>query len=96
LYGTQLCGLQIAITAFSAFVVDAYPEVPGETGAWFILIRTTGGFMASYIQLPWVQQNGAATTLGIQAATGAFTTILVGLLSFFGKRIRIWQGKAKV
>jgi hypothetical protein len=52
--------------------------------------------MASYIQLPWVKRDGAATALGIQAAVGAFTAILVGSLSFFGKRIRNWQGQVKV
>jgi hypothetical protein len=52
--------------------------------------------MASYIQLPWVERDGAATALGVQAAVGALTTILVGILSFYGKRIRQWQGQIKV
>ncbi|KIW03181.1 uncharacterized protein PV09_05408 [Verruconis gallopava] len=95
-YGAQLCGLEVAITAISAFIVDAYPEVPGETGAWLILVRTTGGFMASYIQLPWVQRDGAAVALGVQAAIGGFTTLLFLVLSFFGKQIRQWQGPVNV
>jgi hypothetical protein len=86
----------VAITAFSAFVVDAYPDVPGETGAWLILARTTGGFMASYIQIEWVEKNGAATALGIQAAIGAFAAIMVGILSVYGRRIRNWQGEIGV
>jgi hypothetical protein len=88
--------MMIAITSISAFMVDAYPEVPGETGAWLILVRTTGGFMASYIQLPWIAQNGAATVLGIQAAIGGVTAILVGCLSIFGKRLRERQGPVKI
>lgn len=40
----------VAITAVSAYVVDAYPESPIETGMWLVFLRTTGGFMASYIQ----------------------------------------------
>lgn len=87
--------MMVAITAISAFVVDAYPEVPGETGAWLILMRTTGGFMASYIQLPWIARVGAADALGTQAAIGAVTAIAVGILYLYGKRLREWQGPVK-
>ena len=41
----------VAITAVSAYFVDAFPEAPIETGMWLILVRTTGGFMATYIQV---------------------------------------------
>lgn len=50
-YGAQIGAMVIAVTAISSYLVDAYPEAPAETGAWMILMRTTSGFMASYIQV---------------------------------------------
>lgn len=46
-------------------------------------------------QLPWIQQNGAAAVLGIQAALGAFVACLLVILQVFGKNIRRWQGPIK-
>ena len=46
-------------------------------------------------QLPWVAEQGAATVLGIQAALGAFTALLLVGLQVFGKRIRQRQGPVK-
>ena len=46
-----------AITAVSAYTIDAYPEAPIETGMWQALVRTVGGFMASYIQVFAVERS---------------------------------------
>lgn len=57
-YGAQIGAMVIAVTAVSAYLIDAYPEAPAETGAWLILMRTTSGFMASYIQVSGFFRGG--------------------------------------
>ena len=47
------------------------------------------------LQIPWVNRDGAATVLGVQAAIGAFTALLLGVLQIWGTKIRRWQGPIK-
>lgn len=78
----------------NAYVLDCYPAASGEVSAWITNGRVLGGFMASYIQLPWVGKDGPAEVLGIQTAITAAAALIIVALQFFGKRIRQWQGQA--
>ncbi len=43
----QVMGIMIATVALNAYLLDAYPEGSGEVGAWIVVGRTLGGFMAT-------------------------------------------------
>lgn len=91
-YGLQVVGIMIATTAVNAFLLDAYPEGSGEVGAWIVFGRVFGGFMATYINIPWVQGAGAAKVFGIQAGITVAAALIVVFLQLFGKRVRKRQG----
>lgn len=88
----QLIGVNIISTAINAYLSDAYPEAAGEVDCWIVMGRTMGGFMATYIELPWVQNVGPASALGTQAGITWAALILIVFLQVFGKRVRQWQG----
>ncbi|KAI9691534.1 MAG: hypothetical protein M1822_007605 [Bathelium mastoideum] len=89
----QCVGIMIATTAVNAYLLDCFPEASGEVSAWVSIGRIWGGFMASYIQLPWVGQIGAAKVLGIQTAITGAAAFLIAFLQVYGKRIRQAQGR---
>ncbi|KAI7349677.1 MFS general substrate transporter [Hortaea werneckii] len=92
----QLIGVNIISTAVNAYLGDAYPEAPGEMDTWIVMGRTMGGFMATYIELPWVQSAGPGTALGAQAGITWAALVLVVFLQVWGKTLRNWQGTVKV
>lgn len=87
----QCCGIMICTTAVNAYLLDCYPVQSGEVSAWVSIGRIWGGFMATYIQLPWVQEIGAAKVLGIQAAITFAASFVIIFLQVYGRRIRQWQ-----
>lgn len=91
-YCVQVIGIMIATTAVNAFLLDAYPEGSGEMGAWIVFGRVFGGFMATYINIPWVQSTGAAKVFGIQAGITVAALFIIIFLQVFGKRLRKAQG----
>ena len=90
---TQCAGIMVVTTAVNAYLLDCFPEASGEVSAWVSIGRIFGGFMASYIQLPWVDRIGAAKVLGIQAAITGVAAFLIVFLQIHGKRIRQAQGR---
>lgn len=90
---TQACGILIMTTALNAYLLDAYPEGSAEVGTWLVLSRVCGGFMATYIQLPWVDEIGAAKVFGIQTGISAASAFIIVFLQVFGRRIRQKQGR---
>ena len=94
-YAVQIVGIVIATTGISAYLLDAYPEGSGEIGAWTNFGRLMGGFMATYVQLEWVQRNGAAVALGSEAAIVFAAALIILGLHVFGGRIRRMQGPMK-
>lgn len=91
----QVVGIMIATTAINAYLLDSFPEGSGEVGAWIVVGRTLGGFMATYIEIPWVFEAGAETAFGIQTAITAAAILVPLFLQLFGKKIRRWQGPMK-
>lgn len=91
--GLQVFIYVIATTAINAYLLDAYPEGSGEVCAWIVFARLTGGFMSTYVELPWVESAGPALSLGIQAAITAASLGLIAFLQMFGRRIRAKQGR---
>lgn len=83
----------IATVALNAYLLDAYPEGSGEVGAWIVVGRTMGGFMATYVEIDWVGRDGPVKVLGVQTGITAAAGLLVLLLGLFGKRIRRAQGR---
>ena len=92
-YGVQVAGIMITTTAVNSYLLDAYPEGSGEVGAWVCFGRVFGGFMATYINIPWVQKKGPAKVFGIQAGITVGAVLIIVVLQVFGKRLRQAQGK---
>ncbi|THC94210.1 hypothetical protein EYZ11_006309 [Aspergillus tanneri] len=89
----QVLSLMIITTAVNAYLLDCYPEGSGEVAAWVTASRNWGGFMATYIQIEWVEGIGPARALGIQAAITFASLGLMLLLQVFGRSLRRWQGR---
>ena len=88
----QVAGIMLATVGLNAYLLDAYPEGSGEVGAWIVVGRTLGGFMATYIEINWVQKSGLVNAFGAQTGITAAAGLIVLFLGMFGKRIRERQG----
>lgn len=87
-------GIMIVTTAINAYVLDSYPEAPGEVSAWINAGRTVGGFVITYFEVVWAESAGTQNSLGIQAAiVAAAVLVFVVPLQFWGKVMRARQGK---
>lgn len=93
MFATQLAGIMISTVALNAYLLDAYPEGSGEVGAWIVIGRAFGGFMATYVELNWVAKDGPLRALGAQAGIAAASGLLVLVLGLWGKRMRSAQGR---
>ena len=71
----QVMGIMIATVAINAYLLDAYPEGSGEVGAWIVVGRTLGGFMATYIEINWVIKSGTEKALGAQGGNHGFCDV---------------------
>lgn len=92
--GLFVFGIMIVTTAINSYVLDSYPEAPGEVSAWINAGRTVGGFIISYFEIAWAAAEGTQKSLGIQAAVvGAAFFIFIIPLQVFGKDLRVRQGK---
>ncbi len=94
-YAGQVMGINIATVAINAYLLDSYPEGSGEVGAWIVVGRTLGGFMATYIELDWVQRDGLVNAFGAQTGITAAAALIIILLGLFGGKLRKAQGRMK-
>ncbi|KAI1861671.1 uncharacterized protein JN550_010741 [Neoarthrinium moseri] len=94
-WGLYVFGIMITTVAISSYNLDSYPEASGEVSAWVNMSRTLGGFIISYFQVTWAAAQGTKTSFGIQAAICAAGFLLILLLIWKGKAIRIWSGPLK-
>ena len=92
----QCCGIMISTTAVNAYLLDCYPGNSGEVSAWVVIGREWDGFMATYIQLPWVQEIGPAKVHGIQAAITFAAAFIIIFLQVYGRSIRQWQERMEI
>ena len=91
--GLFVFGIMITTTAINAYVLDAYPEAPGEVSAWINAGRTVGGFIISYFELVWAESEGTQKSLGIQAAVvGSTALVFILPLQLWGKNLRTRYG----
>lgn len=92
--GLFVFGIMIVTTAINAYVLDSYPEAPGEVSAWINAGRTVGGFIISYFKIKWAEKEGTEKSLGIQAAVVVAAVLLfIVPLQIWGKSMRDRQGK---
>lgn len=91
----QVCGIMIATVALNAYLLDAYPEGSGEVGAWIVVGRTMGGFMATYVEIEWVGKSGLEVAFGAQTGITVAAGLIILFLGLFGKRLRKAQGRMK-
>ena len=91
----QVMGIMIATVALNAYLLDAYPEGSGEVGAWIVVGRTLGGFMATYVEINWVVRDGLVNAFGAQTGITAAAGLIILALGVFGKRMRKAQGSMK-
>lgn len=91
-WGLYVFGVMITTVALSSYCLDSYPEASGEVSAWLNFSRTLGGFIISYFQVSWAQSQGARTSFGIQGAICGAAFIIVLLLMWKGKAMRVWAG----
>ena len=89
----QVVGIMIATVGLNAYLLDAYPEGSGEVGAWIVVGRTMGGFMATYVEIDWVSKSGPIDTFGAQTGITAAAGFIILALGLFGKRLRKAQGR---
>ena len=82
----------ITTASLGAYLIDAYPDAAGETGAWLNMSRTMGGFILGYVQIPWANKIGTTNEYGIQAGIAGVAFSIVVLLQVYGKRWRLRQG----
>ena len=92
-FAGQVAGIMIATVALNAYLLDAYPEGSGEVGAWIVMGRTMGGFMATYTEINWVIRSGLIDTFAVQTAITAAAGFIVLALGLFGSRLRKAQGR---
>ncbi|KAH8666313.1 major facilitator superfamily domain-containing protein [Xylariales sp. PMI_506] len=91
-WGLYVFGIMITTVAISSYNLDCYPEASGEVSAWVNNSRTLGGFIVSYFQVTWATVEGTQLSFGIQAAICAAAFLLILLLLWKGKAMRIWAG----
>ncbi|KAI0177953.1 major facilitator superfamily domain-containing protein [Pestalotiopsis sp. NC0098] len=91
-WGLYVFGIMITTVAISSYNLDSYPEASGEVSAWLNNSRTLGGFIISYFQVTWADAQGTKVSFGVQAAICAGAYLLVLLLMWKGKELRIWAG----
>ncbi|CAK7210190.1 hypothetical protein SBRCBS47491_000693 [Sporothrix bragantina] len=91
-WGLYVFGIMITTVAVSSYCLDSYPEASGEVSAWVNFSRTIGGFIISYFQVAWATKQGPATSFGIQGAVMAAAFILILVIIWWGKAMRVWAG----
>ena len=86
-YGLQDAGMLIVTVSVNAYLLQMYPEIPGEVSAWINLGRTAGGCTAVYAQIEWVARTGPKTTLATQGAIVVASLVIIVVLQLWGNRM---------
>ncbi|KAK8065972.1 hypothetical protein PG997_012719 [Apiospora hydei] len=73
-------------------MITTLPRGIGEVSAWVNMARTLGGFIISYFQVRWAHARGTKESFGVQAAICGGAFLLVLLLMWKGRGMRIWAG----
>lgn len=89
----QVIDIMVATVGLNAYLLDAFPEGSGEVGAWIVVGRTMGGFMATYVEIHWVNTSGPVDAFGAQTGITAAAGFIILALGVFGKRLRKAQGR---
>ena len=91
-WGLYVFGIMIVTVAVNAYVLDCYPEASGEVAAWVNFGRTVGGFIASYFMVEWADKQGAKRQFGTMTGIVGFAFLMIVLLVYVGKSLRVWAG----
>ena len=84
--GLFVFGFMVITTAIDAYVLDSYPEAPGEILPWINAAKTVGGFIITYFETEWAMAERTPKSLGIQGAIVAVAVFMfVVPLQIWGK-----------
>ncbi|KAK8037885.1 hypothetical protein PG994_014652 [Apiospora phragmitis] len=86
-WGLYVFGVMITTVAISSYNLDSYPEAWGRSPH-----GTLGGFIISYFQVRWANARGTKESFGVQAAICGGAFLLILLLMWKGRSMRIWAG----
>ena len=78
----------LTTSAVGAYLIDAYPQASGESGAWLNFARTVGGFTVGYVQIPWASSMGTQKQYGIQSAIMGAAFAIVVVLQWYRPGLR--------
>ncbi|KAL8712538.1 MAG: hypothetical protein Q9225_006928 [Loekoesia sp. 1 TL-2023] len=91
-WGLYVFGTMITTVGVDVYVLDSYPEGPGEVIMWLTAARTVGGFLITFFEVRWAKHSGADISFGIQGGQCAIAFLILVFLQIYGKRLRHWQG----
>jgi len=91
-WGLYVFGIMVTTVGIQAYVLGCYPEASGEVCAWLNFGRSTAGFIISYFQVTWANNLGHESLFGTQAAICFAAFLLIPLMQWKGKALRLWSG----
>ncbi|KAF8839238.1 MFS general substrate transporter [Paxillus ammoniavirescens] len=92
--GVTACGVQIMTSVCYSYIVDCYPSSAKEVATVVNLFRALGSFIVLFYNQQLVSSLGDGWGFGVQCFMIAFFSFGgLGILSFYGRRIRSWQNE---
>lgn len=90
-WGLYVFGTMIASVGIDAYVLDSYPDAPGEVIVWLTVARNAGGFVITLFEVRLAEYSGIEVSFAIQGGICAVAFLILGLLQVHGERLGQWQ-----
>lgn len=94
-WGLVQAGIMLISVAIVTYVLDCYPNAPGEVSALINLGRVAAAFSVGYFQQDWGTKLGYNVSFGLQAVVIAGSLIVLLCIQQFGGKLRMWAGPVK-